>query len=130
AVQQGELRDATRDRSIVRDDLQLAVIELKALGGEVVQKAVEPPAVLAAVIGVSAQPAPAPKAEDPADAIAIPRSAIDDAIRDDPSMKALEADVEAAQKHLTKTQAFFEKGATSPALTKAMEDLKAAEAKR
>jgi polysaccharide biosynthesis transport protein len=130
AIQQAELRDASRDRSVVRDDLRLAESELEALGGELRPKSVEPPAALAAVIGPPAHFVPAPRIEEPADNIIIPRSMIDEAIRDDPAMRTLDAEVEAAQKHLTKTQAFFEKGATSPALTKAKDDLKAAEAKR
>lgn len=130
AIQQSELRDASRDRTAVRDELRLAEIELAALGGELGPKSAELPVALAVVVGASARSAPTAKIEEPADAIVLPRSAIDEAIRDDQAMRTLEAEVEAAQKHLSKTQAFFEKGASSPALIKAMEDLKAAEAKR
>lgn len=131
AIQQNELRDAARERTLVRDDLRLAELELYSLGGVDLPRSAEPSSAVLALVGSAAAYAANPgRPEVPASAPPVPDSVIEELLRDDPVIRSYELELESARKNLGKTESLFEPGASSPAVVKARDELKAVEAKR
>jgi capsular exopolysaccharide synthesis family protein len=129
SVLQNELREASRERSLVRDELRFAEAELESHDSSIGYRTPVAREALGAIAGTGVASVFVVQPFASID-IAVTASAISDAIRNDPRMLALESEVETARKKLFETEDRFEKGATSPALTAARETFKAVEAKR
>lgn len=126
---QNELRDASRERSVIRDDLRYAESELEAHDLAI---GFRPPVTREALTAVAGSGAGTIYSSKPSVSVEISVSseAISEAIRDDPVMRSLEADVDAARKKLSEIEETFQKGVVAPSLTAARDRLKTAEATR
>ncbi len=111
-----DLRNATRELSVVRDQLQRAELDLRA----------------------AETPGPAPEAGDkggtgpgqPARDAALAPAQVDDELRQDTGLRDLEARVVQAQLTLNATKALFSAGERPPAVVRAEEELTTAQQKR
>lgn len=114
-----DLRAALRELSVIRDQIQLADIELVGAGG----------APLPHLPGAPAGGADDKGGRDPLPAAA-PPSEVDEELRRDTGLKDLEAKVVLARQTLSGTKALFAKGERPPAVVAAEADLAEAEQRR